>query len=127
MITFPLGDQHRSWQDRFEGYWLREGSRPLGFVHVYKYKTAANARRFLRDLERNCPFPYNTSQCPAGQWMRMRIRTILTGRAIPGAIGLNPMASDQKFTDWVFGLRKRSQSRKHEFDNLNTGLDINPA
>ena len=33
------------------------------FIRVYNNKTAANARRFLRDLERTCP---------------LRIRTILT-------------------------------------------------
>ena len=37
------------------------------FIRIYRSKTAANARRFLRDLERACP---------------MRIRTILTERAI---------------------------------------------
>jgi transposase-like protein len=38
------------------------------FVRVYNNKTAANARRFLRDLERACP-PLGTlqMQCPAGQ------------------------------------------------------------
>ena len=41
------------------------------FIRVFNAKTAANARRFLRDLERACP---------------MRIRTILTERAIEGAI-----------------------------------------
>jgi IS30 family transposase len=37
------------------------------FISVFKVKTAANARRFLRDLERAYP---------------IRIRTILTDRAI---------------------------------------------
>jgi transposase-like protein len=38
------------------------------FVRVYNNKTAANARRFLRDLERACP-PLGTlqMQCPTGQ------------------------------------------------------------
>ena len=48
------------------------------FIRVFKAKTAANARRFLRDLERACP---------------MRIRTILTERAIEGAIGSSPIAA----------------------------------
>jgi len=50
------------------------------FVRIYRSKTAANARRFLRDLERACP---------------LRIRTILTDNG-------------REFTDRLFGLRKRS-------------------
>ena len=49
-------------------------------MRVFKAKTAANARRFLRDLERACP---------------MRIRTILTDNG-------------KAFTDRLFGLRKRA-------------------
>jgi hypothetical protein len=79
------------------------------FVRVYNSKTAANARRFPRDLERACP---------------MRIRTILTERAIEGTIGSNPMASGKGFTDRLFGLRKRAQSGQHDFDPLCTDLDI---
>jgi hypothetical protein len=37
------------------------------FIRIYKSKTAANARRFLRDLERACP---------------MHIRTILTDNVL---------------------------------------------
>jgi transposase InsO family protein len=66
------------------------------FVRVYNNKTAANARRFLRDLERACP---------------MRIRTILTDNG-------------KEFTDRLFGLRKRAQSGQHDFDQLCTELDI---
>ena len=58
------------------------------FIRVYPAKTAANARRFLRDLERACP---------------LRIRTILT-------------ENGKEFTDRLFGLRKRSPTGKHEFD-----------
>jgi len=65
-------------------------------VRIYNSKTAANARRFLRDLERACP---------------LRIRTILTDNG-------------KEFTDRLFGLRKRAQSGKHEFDKLCTALDI---
>jgi hypothetical protein len=79
------------------------------FVRVYNSKTAANARRFPRNLERACP---------------MRIRTILTERAIEGTIGSNPMASGKEFTDRLFGLRKRAQSGQHDFDPLCTDLDI---
>jgi len=50
----------------------------------------------LRDLERACP---------------IRIRTILTDNG-------------KEFTDRLFGLRKRAQSGKHEFDKLCAVLDI---
>jgi transposase InsO family protein len=66
------------------------------FIRIYNSKTAANARRFLRDLERACP---------------LRIRTILTDNG-------------KEFTDRLFGLRKRAQSGKHEFDELCTELGI---
>ena len=66
------------------------------FIRVYKSKTAANARRFLRDLERTCP---------------IRIRTILTDNG-------------KEFTDRLFGLRKRSPTGKHEFDLLCSELGI---
>ena len=79
------------------------------FIRVFNAKTAANARRFLRDLERACP---------------LRIRTILTERAIEGAIGSSPMASGKEFTDRLFGLRKRAVTGEHEFDTLCAALDI---
>jgi len=66
------------------------------FVRIYNNKTAANARRFLRDLERACP---------------MRIRTILTDNG-------------KEFTDRLFGLRKRTATGKHEFDKMCSELDI---
>ena len=66
------------------------------FVRIYNSKTAANARRFLRDLERACP---------------MRIRTVLTDNG-------------REFTDRLFGLRKRSPTGQHEFDQLCAGLGI---
>ena len=68
----------------------------LGFVRVYNSKTAANARRFLRDLERACP---------------IRIRTILTDNG-------------KEFTDRLFGPRKRAATGKHDFDTLCAALDI---
>jgi transposase InsO family protein len=76
----------------------------VGNLRDLKVKTArpkhsgfkANARRFLRDLERACP---------------LRIRTILTDNG-------------KEFTDRLFGLRKRAQSGKHEFDKLCTELRI---
>ena len=66
------------------------------FIRIYKSKTAANARRFLRDLDRACP---------------IRIRTILTDNG-------------KEFTDRLFGLRKRSPTGRHEFDQLCTDLGI---
>lgn len=60
------------------------------FIRVFSAKTAANARRFLRDLERACP---------------IRIRTILTDNG-------------KEFTDRLFGLRKRAATGEHEFDQL---------
>ena len=66
------------------------------FIRIYNNKTAANARRFLRDLERAGP---------------IRIRTILTDNG-------------KEFTDRLFGLRKRVATGRHEFDRLCTELDI---
>jgi transposase InsO family protein len=66
------------------------------FIRVFKAKTAANARRFLRDLERACP---------------IRIRTILTDNG-------------KEFTDRLFGLRKRAATGEHEFDTLCADLKI---
>ena len=48
------------------------------FIRIYNSKTAANARRFLRDLERACPLRIRTiltlfrdvaAQYPVGQWI----------------------------------------------------------
>ncbi len=66
------------------------------FIRIYSSKTAANARRFLRDLERACP---------------MQIRTVLTDNG-------------KEFTDRLFGLRKRAATGKHEFDQLCSDLGI---
>ena len=66
------------------------------FIRIFNAKTAANARRFLRDLERACP---------------MRIRTILTDNG-------------KEFTDRLFGLRKRAATGEHEFDTLCVALGI---
>ena len=60
------------------------------FVRVYPAKTAANARRFLRDLERTAP---------------MRITRVLTDNG-------------KEFTDRLFGLRRRAATGNHEFDRL---------
>jgi len=66
------------------------------FIRICNSRTAANARRFLRDLERACP---------------MRIRTLLTDNG-------------KEFTDRLFGLRKRAATGKHEFDLLCSDLGI---
>jgi len=66
------------------------------FIRIYNSKTAANARRFLRDFERACP---------------LLIRTGLTDNA-------------KEFTDHLFGLRKRNPTGKHEFDLLCSDLGI---
>ena len=65
-------------------------------IRVFTAKTAANARRFPRDLERACP---------------MRIRMILTDNA-------------KEFTDRLFGLRKPAATGTHEFDKPCTALNI---
>ena len=64
------------------------------FIRICKFKTAANARRYLRDLERACP---------------MRIRTIL-------------MDYGREFTDRLFGLRKRAATGQHAFHHLCSDL-----
>jgi transposase-like protein len=60
------------------------------FIRIYKSRTAANARRFLRDLDRTCP---------------MRLRTVLTDNG-------------KEFTDRLFGPRKRAATGAHEVDKL---------
>lgn len=66
------------------------------FIRIYKSKTAANARRFLRDLERACP---------------LLIRTLLTDNG-------------KEFIDRLFGLRKREATGRYEFDRFGSGLGI---
>ena len=66
------------------------------FVRIFKAKTAANARRFLRDLHRACP---------------IRIAKILTDNG-------------KEFTDRLFASRARAPSGAHEFDQLCAGLGI---
>ncbi len=66
------------------------------FVRIYPARTAANARRFLRDLERAAP---------------MKITRILTDNG-------------KEFTDRLFGLRKRAATGNHEFDRLCADLTI---
>ena len=66
------------------------------FVRIYPAQTAANARRFLRDLERAAP---------------MTITRVLTDNG-------------KSFTDRLFGLRKRAATGQHEFDMLCAELGI---
>jgi len=66
------------------------------FVRIYAAKTAANARRFLRDLGRAAP---------------MSITRVLTDNG-------------KEFTDRLFGLRKRAATGNHEFDTLCADLGI---
>ena len=66
------------------------------FVRIYPTQTAANARRFLRDLDRAAP---------------MRITRVLTDNG-------------KEFTDRLFGLRRRAPTGNHEFDRLCDDLGI---
>jgi transposase InsO family protein len=66
------------------------------FVRIYPAKTAANARRFLRDLERAAP---------------MKITRVLTDNG-------------KEFTDRLFGLRRRPATGADDFDRLCADLGI---
>jgi transposase InsO family protein len=66
------------------------------FVRIYAAQTAANARRFLRDLDRAAP---------------MTITRVLTD-------------DGKAFTDRLFGLRKRAATGQHELDQLCANLGI---
>jgi transposase InsO family protein len=66
------------------------------FVRIMPAKTAANARRFLRDLHRACP---------------IKIAKILTDNG-------------KEFTDRLFASRARAPSGTHEFDQLCAELGI---
>ena len=79
------------------------------FVRIMPAKTAANARRFLRDLHRACP---------------IRIAKILTDRAIGTPLVRETMARGKEFTDRLFASRARAPSGTHEFDQLCTELGI---
>ena len=72
--------------------------RATRWVHVaiYPNKTAASARRFLRDLHKACP---------------IRITHILTDNG-------------KEFTDRLFAARARPPSGRHEFDQLCEALGI---
>ena len=79
------------------------------FVRIMPAKTAANARRFLRDLHRACP---------------IRIAKILTDRAIGTPLVRETMARGKEFTDRLFASRARAASGSHEFDQLCAELGI---
>ena len=65
-------------------------------MRILPAKTAANARRFLRDLHHSCP---------------IRITKILTDNG-------------KEFTDRLFVYRARAASGSHEFDQLCAELGI---
>lgn len=66
------------------------------FVRIMSAKTAANARRFLKEFFRPCP---------------IKISKILADNG-------------KEFTDRLFASRAREATRKHEFDQLCAELDI---
>lgn len=66
------------------------------FIRIYSAKTAANARRFLRDLDRAAP---------------MKITRVLTDNG-------------REFTDRLFGLRRRHATGAHQVDLLCAELGI---
>ena len=63
-------------------------------------QTTANARRFLRDLERACP---------------IRIRTILTDQAVGTPLVRETVTRGKEFTDRQFGLRRRAATGEYAF------------
>jgi transposase InsO family protein len=77
------------------------------FVRIMPAKTAANARRFLRDLHRACP---------------IRIAKILTPSRRLQANDERAMDNGKEFTDRLFASRARAASGEHEFDLLCTEL-----
>jgi len=79
------------------------------FIRIYSSKTAANARRFLRDLERACP---------------LKITRILTPSHGLQANHCRAMDNGKEFTDRLFGLRRRAATGAHEFDRLCADLGI---
>ena len=86
------------------------------FIRIYGTKTAANARRFLRDLERACPL--------SGHCFAMPCRAMDADH--PHSHGARPCpplvrgqwSSGKEFTDRLFGLRKRAATGAHQFDRL---------
>lgn len=79
------------------------------FIRIFKAKTAANARRFLRDLERACP---------------IRIRTILTDRAIVAPL-MEWMAPASGIAMCHIGCSEHSQQMEPSMDNVTTiGIDL---
>jgi transposase InsO family protein len=79
------------------------------FVRIMPAKTAANARRFLRDLHRACP---------------IRITKILTPSHRLQANDCRAMDNGKEFTDRLFASRARAPSGEHEFDLLCAELGI---
>jgi hypothetical protein len=63
------------------------------FIRVFTAKTAANARRFLRDLESACPLRIRIILLPSHRLQETDCRAVDNGK---------------EFTDRLFGLRKRA-------------------
>lgn len=78
-------------------------------IRVFKSETAANARRFLRDLERAGP---------------TRIMTALTDQTIGTPLVRETMARGKEFTDSLFDLRKRAATSHQKFDLICADLGI---
>jgi transposase InsO family protein len=79
------------------------------FVRIMPAKTAANARKFLRDLHRACP---------------IRITKILTPSHRLQANDCRAMDNGKEFTDRLFASRARAPSGEHDFDLLCAELGI---
>ncbi len=92
------------------------------FIRIYRSKTAANARRFLRDLERACPMRIRTVLTPS---RRLSANAVIRLSA-NGLQAITCRATDngKEFTDRLFGLRKRAATGKHEFNQLCAELGI---
>jgi hypothetical protein len=100
LIRCPAGDAKHH----------REGGDPLGLhPHLQLQDRRECPPIVSRDLERACP---------------MRIRTILTPSHGLQANHCRAMDNGKEFTDRLFGLRKRTATGKHEFDQLCGDLGI---
>jgi hypothetical protein len=78
------------------------------FIRVFPAKTAANTRRFLRDLKCACPLRIRTILTPSHRFQENDCRAI----------------DNMEFTDRLFSLRKRAATGAHEFDTLCAALEI---
>jgi transposase InsO family protein len=79
------------------------------FVRIMPAKTAANARRFLRDLHRACPIRIAKILTPSHRFRENDCRATDNGK---------------EFTDRLFASRARAPSGTHPFDQLCAELGI---